>query len=266
MALIPPFFLDCVVAIGIDDNEGKRQWIASGFLYGHFLSKIDETTHRYSVYLVTNRHVLDGQTVVYLRFNPKEGTPAREYTLDFTTAHSSNHPDLDIDLAIVQINPNVLKKDGIQFSYFYSDSVIADKKMLGDLGVTEGDFGYVLGFPLGLVGEQRSYVVARHGSIARIRDYLAGERPSRWPRSATATPSSSGTRSPQPSCRGTRPSSTCSSKGAGGAPESSSEFTPGGCPRRYRTQPIRNRLGAQKRKCPPILASEQWAKLPEVVD
>jgi len=177
MALIPPFFLDCVVAIGIDGDKGKRQWVASGFLYGHFISKIDEETNQYRVFLVTNRHVLEGQKVVYLRFNPREAMPAREYTLDFKRGENpavyNTHPDPDIDLAVVPINPNVLDKDGIQFSCFYSDRHIADRESLGDLGITEGDFGYILGFPMGLVGEQRSFVVVRQGVIARIRDYLA---------------------------------------------------------------------------------------------
>jgi len=178
MALIPPFFLDCVVAIGIDDDKGKRQWIASGFLYGHFLYKVDEETNRYSVYLVTNRHILEGQKVVYLRFNPREAMPVREYALDFAAGENpavcNTYPDPNIDLAVVKINPNILDKDGIQYSYFHSDSHIADRKSLEDLGLSEGDFGYILGFPMGLVGEQRSFVVVRQGTIARIRDYLVG--------------------------------------------------------------------------------------------
>lgn len=178
MALIPPFFLDCVVAIGIDAGEGERQWIASGFLYGHFLFKVDEETNRYHTYLVTNRHVLEGQKVVYLRFNPREAVPACEYTLQFEGVENPAvyvpHSDPGIDLAVVQINVNTLDKDGIQFSYFMSDRHVADRKSLEELGFTEGDFGYILGFPMGLVGAERSFVIVRQGAIARIRDYLAG--------------------------------------------------------------------------------------------
>jgi S1-C subfamily serine protease len=178
MALIPPFFLDCVVAVGIDAGEGKRQWIASGFLYGHFLSKVDEKTNRYEVYLVTNRHVLEGQKVVYLRFNPRDAVPAREYTLQFAGVENpavySTHSDPDIDLAVVKIDANILDKDGIRFAFFKSDQHVADRKSLEDLGFTEGDFGYILGFPMGLVGAKRSFVIVRQGAIARIRDYLAG--------------------------------------------------------------------------------------------
>ena len=178
MALIPPVFLDCVVAIGIDVGEENRRWVASGFLYGNFLSKVDEKNNQYDVYLVTNRHVLEGQKVVYLRFNPRDAAPAREYTLQFEGIESPavciTHPDPDIDLAVVKINPHILDKDGIRFSFFGSDCNVADRKSLEDLGFTEGDFGYVLGFPMGIVGEERSFVIVRQGAIARIRDYLAG--------------------------------------------------------------------------------------------
>jgi hypothetical protein len=38
--------------------------------------------------------------------------------------------------------------------------------------LSEGDGVYVMGFPLGLVGEHRDYVIARQGAIARVRDCL----------------------------------------------------------------------------------------------
>jgi S1-C subfamily serine protease len=39
-----------------------------------------------------------------------------------------------------------------------------------NLEVTEGDFIYVLGFPMGIVAKDRQYVILRQGVIARIRD------------------------------------------------------------------------------------------------
>ena len=77
MALIPPFFIDCVAAIGTDDSEGERRWIASGFLYGHRLSDVESKERDYAVYLVTNRHVLAGLSKAYLRFNPQADKRAR---------------------------------------------------------------------------------------------------------------------------------------------------------------------------------------------
>lgn len=174
MALIPPFYLDCVVAIGIDKG-GNRHWFASGFLYGSFVSKIDEKTNRYNVYLITNHHVIEGQKMLYLRFNPKESQPAKEYTLGFPKENPPIfHPDPDIDLAVIRLNAKQLREDGIKFDYFRSDLNVADRKAVEDLGFTEGDFGYILGFPMGLVGEERNFVVVRQATIARIRDYMAG--------------------------------------------------------------------------------------------
>ena len=40
--------------------------------------------------------------------------------------------------------------------------------------VTEGAGVYVLGYPMGLVGDVKNYPVVRHGVVARIQDYLHG--------------------------------------------------------------------------------------------
>ena len=70
-ALIAPRFLDCVMAIGYRPlvierkHDGKFELkrgdfnpTSSGFLYGEFIEKVNETKSRYQVYLVTNTHVL----------------------------------------------------------------------------------------------------------------------------------------------------------------------------------------------------------------
>ena len=51
---------------------------------------------------------------------------------------------------------------------------------VGDLGTTfgegvqpvEGDGVFVIGFPLGLVGDARNYPIVRYGVIARIQDWI----------------------------------------------------------------------------------------------
>ncbi len=177
-ALVPPFFLDCVVAIGITNREGTKQWIASGFLYGDLIEKISETESRYRIYLVTNRHIFEGRKKVSVRFNPEKAEPAREYDLLLQKPDGTptwfGHSDPAIDVAVIQINAPFLKEQGIKFSFFRSERNIADRAKAIELGLTEGDGIYVLGFPLELVGEGRNYVIVRQGNIARIRDRLAG--------------------------------------------------------------------------------------------
>jgi S1-C subfamily serine protease len=213
--LIPPFFLDCVVAIGyrplaaVRRPDGKFEVqrgtfvpVASGFLYGYFVNKVNENKNNYLLYLVTNQHVLEDMerlekqqieeisktadlareapfqnlAGIFLRFNPKAVGSARD---DFWLPLHSPDPrlswtqDKDLDLAVISIGWD-LDKAGIQYSFFQSDLSVADRSKAGELGITEGDGVYVLGFPMGLVGGDRNFVIARQGAIARIRDCLAG--------------------------------------------------------------------------------------------
>lgn len=175
MALLPPFFVDCIVAIGKPSEQEKVAWIASGFLYGDFL-KTEGEERTYKIYLVTNRHVFQGLKQVILRFNPRGKESAKQYTLDLLDAASHQiwtpHPNLQIDIALTTININLLKEQGIQFSWFQSDQHVATLDKMAELGITEGDFVYTLGFPMGLIGGERNYVIVRGGNIARIRDAI----------------------------------------------------------------------------------------------
>lgn len=177
MALIPKFFLDCVVAIGVPIEKEQIKWIASGFLYGDFLKKGEKEKKVYLVYLVTNRHVFNGREAVLLRFNPKGKEAAKPYLLNLVDTSSKKilwmpHPDPNIDIAVTVINIRLLKEEGIQFHYFYSDQHVAALERMEELGITEGDFVYTLGFPMELVGPERNYVIVRSGNIARIQDAI----------------------------------------------------------------------------------------------
>jgi S1-C subfamily serine protease len=177
MALIPPFFLDCVVAIGFDTAKGERQYVATGFLYGNFFKK-DGEQKLYHVFLVTNKHVFEGNEVAWLRFNPEVDEPAREFEVSLLDAEKKQlwlaHPDPEVDLAVIVINAPVLRENKIRFEFFSSDMHIANRKQVLESGISEGDGVFVLGFPMGLIGEKRNFVIVRQGVIARIRDTLTG--------------------------------------------------------------------------------------------
>ena len=154
MALIPPFFIDCVVAIGVDDSNGNRKWIASGFVYGKVKSRKSDSQAEGRAYFVTNRHVLAGQTKAFLRFNPKDNEPAKDFEINMIDEKGNNqlftHPNSEIDIAVVPINYDVLVEHDIQVSNFQSDKNVANIEKMKEFGITEGDFAYVLGFPMGL--------------------------------------------------------------------------------------------------------------------
>ena len=69
---------------------------------------------------------------------------------------------------------NLLREHRIKFSWFNSDDHAVTCAAAKELGITEGDGVFVLGFPMGLVGGDRNFVIVRQGTIARIRDTLAG--------------------------------------------------------------------------------------------
>lgn len=173
MALIPPFFLDCVVALGVKNNDTKTSWVGTGFLYAR-LNKIEKEERLYNVFLVTNKHVLGDKKNVLVRFNPQDNKPSEDYNIILVNKNNkplwTGHPDVDI--ATIMIDFQFLIDRKIQFQCFRSDKHMHCVKDLKKEGISEGDGIFVLGFPMGLVDNERQYVICRSGSIARIRDLL----------------------------------------------------------------------------------------------
>ncbi len=177
MALLPPFFLDTVVAIGIGDDPSKRQWIGTGFLFGEIVDDNPEIKDkRYKLWLITNKHVLVGLKDIYIKVNATQGTNSKDYKvhLAFNNGRSRwvGHSNEDTDVAALSINPTFLDKEGRKYSFFRSDIDTFNKEKMIEAGISEGDRIFVLGFPLGLVDTEQQYVICRGGNIARIRDHL----------------------------------------------------------------------------------------------
>jgi S1-C subfamily serine protease len=179
---VPQVYLDRVVAIGrVETNAGamQGQWIyeASGFLYGDFLSKT-ETTESYTLYLVTNRHVIDEHIAttsgpLAVKLNLKSGDAARPYLIDLSAQGKPlwhGHPNASIDLAVIRLNASSLEQNGVKFDGFKSDVDLLSRDKAKELGLSEGDSVFVLGFPMGIVGHEQNYVIVRQGVIARIQD------------------------------------------------------------------------------------------------
>lgn len=180
---IPPFFIDTVVALGRAGVKAPGQapeWIteASGFLYGYLVKNDPDPAKRsYEVYLITNRHVLANHDQILVRFNPEKADgQVKELALMLKDEKGQDVwfslPDPRVDISVVQLNPQYLREQSLKLSFFASDLHVADKAKMRDIGLAAGDGVFVLGFPMGISGAQRNYVIARRGSIARISDLL----------------------------------------------------------------------------------------------
>jgi len=174
MAHIPPFFLDTVIAIGAKNDKDELVWIGTGFIVGR---ESEPDSNKFHTFLVTNKHVLKDQKIAFFRVNPQSNAKATDYPIvlknDQNNVFWTGHPSDDIDVAVLPFSTGFLKAEKMQCAFFEPKHIISKKEMI-ESGVSEGDFVYVLGFPMNLVDNERKYVIARSGVIARIKNYLEG--------------------------------------------------------------------------------------------
>lgn len=182
--LLPPSYLDCVVALGRHEvNPVTKQVVfipeASGFFYGWFVSRVNEQANNYRLFLVTNRHVVEEHArhstlPLAVKVNLKTPGAAREYDIDVAPPKPNwyFHPNPAIDLAVLSTSGPDLQAQGVKFEHFRSDIDVLERKRAAELGLSEGDGAFVLGFPMGIVGAGQDYAIARQATIARIRDFL----------------------------------------------------------------------------------------------
>jgi hypothetical protein len=181
MALIPPFFLNCVVSIGVlsGDTADPVAWIGTGFIAGRFKEIVSEQK-RYYTFLITNKHILVGKHQILLRFNSNDGSRVLDYPVALFENNEQiwvGHPSPDVDVAVFILNPSILEGDSAEFSFFALDDHSMTVDAMRADGVSEGDGVFILGFPMGIVAPQRKTVISRAGAIARIRDTLDGHQP-----------------------------------------------------------------------------------------
>lgn len=177
MSLIPRYFLDTVAAVGVPgaaDNEEVR-YFATAFLFGH-PGPSPTKPASYLVFVVTNRHVVEGERRVWIRFRAPAGKrpkvlpiPRGPWPFPWIL-----HPDPDIDLAALPINaieiPDGLAPD--RFLTLQPHAVTVDDLRASDF--SEGNELFILGFPMGIAGANQNDPIVRHGIVARIQDWYDG--------------------------------------------------------------------------------------------
>lgn len=169
MAIIPHFFLNAVVALGVVVN-GEKCWIGTGFIVGR---KENDKPEMSTYYIITNKHVIEGTTEIYVRFNSLGDTLVKDYSItlfdDNGLPKFSPHPNEKTDVIALQISPQTLINDKSIWGAFDLDDHALTLAQMKDTGVNEGNLVYSLGFPLGKV-EVIKAPICRLGCISRVMD------------------------------------------------------------------------------------------------
>ena len=164
MALIPQFFMDSVLSIGNRTPDGIK-WIGTGFVVWR---KVDE--NRFQPFLVTNKHVLNGQDIIVLRLKKKDGSlmtitaPVKENG----TKLYSEHPDGSVDVAVMLLMGNFFELNNLMCSAIDIDEHALTSAEFMEQGGGAGSYVFMLGYPMGLVDVDSNAPICRGGCIARV--------------------------------------------------------------------------------------------------
>lgn len=192
--LLPKSYLNSVVSIELlNETDGSYRCIATGFLAGFLSGQKDQNgDDLYKIFLVSNRHVFQGQALVFLRFNTKDGS--KRYPLALKNEKGDNtwhtHSDPKVDIGVVPINIALLKADEIHCSYISEDNM-AFEAVVESEQISQGDGVFVLGYPMGIAGSIKNYSIVRAGIIARMDEEIIGTE-HRFIIDATIFPGNSG--------------------------------------------------------------------------
>lgn len=186
MALMPPKYLQSVVALGIKSSPQlmaktgePMEAIATGFLYGYPRSgtRSDET-EGFALWLVTCKHVIQdvfnaGHDEVLVRFNKASNAGMQTFRI---ILHSDEGPAWTLhqkaDVAVIPASWPDLESKGVQWETFATgrNALLRESQFLARL--QEGDEVYIAGFPIGWRTGRQDYPIVRHGVLAQIQGWL----------------------------------------------------------------------------------------------
>ena len=165
MALLNPGSLSGVVSLVAGDRS-----MGTAFLYDRSLA---DPADQHITFMVTNKHVVEAGAT-HVCFNRIDGGTGLVTVQDATRAGVEwfRHPTSDVAVLPLPLE-SPLARSGEADHMHFTDNLTPSAEEWQR--ATEGYGVFVLGFPMGLVGEQRTYPIVRHGVIARIQDWLRGD-------------------------------------------------------------------------------------------
>lgn len=163
MSLLPQEHLDSVVLIKTDTGS-----IGTGFLIGVDTGQEPDENgnHQYVPFIVTNKHVISGAKTLSITLNTAAGCKTENVeNKDWMS------PADGTDIAVTSLNPAYLHNIQAVGTLIFEDHIVTSKESFIE-DVKTGQEVFLLGFPLGLSGVEKTHPVARMGIVARNDEEL----------------------------------------------------------------------------------------------
>lgn len=196
MAIIPPFFMDAVVSLGVShpNQPDKKIWVGTGFLVSR---KETADPNQSTIYVITNKHVVENQQSLFVRFNTIGSKGVKDLVMNLVDKKGdllfTRHPSNSVDVVAIQIIPAIIILNQLSLSCFDLNDHAVTLSQMKDTGINEGSLVYALGFPMNLVHDAIKAPICRLGCIARVADaFLNPENASQYLVDAQTFPGNSG--------------------------------------------------------------------------
>ena len=122
MAIIPAFYLNSVVSIGVLVEPAKPDnisWIGTGFFVGR---SIEGQKGQVVPFLVSNKHVFEGHNAVVIRMKKRDSDELEVLNVTLKNADGSLnytvHEMEDVDIAVLQLSAQVINDHNLNFCCF----------------------------------------------------------------------------------------------------------------------------------------------------
>ncbi len=141
--------------------KSDRGGFGTGFIIGIRMGTNASGLGLYSPFLVTNRHVIKDTEILDLTLNTQSGChTAKANTADWEVSTDG------CDVAVLSLNGQYLNDIQSAENLIPEDQIIVSQEnFLSD--VKTGQEVFLLGFPLGITGIEKTYAIARMGIVAR---------------------------------------------------------------------------------------------------
>lgn len=172
MSIIPDFFREATIAVGEKTSSNTVSYFGSGFLVGRYEGKDSKGLERYTVYLVTNKHVIDGRDSIEIQYNHQNTIATSSINLIIGNKKQfSEHQKQKVDVVAISMNCGPII-NGTNYYFFSLKDHALDLTKMKATGVGDGSLIYALGFPVGisqtLISNIFNEPIYRLGCIAKI--------------------------------------------------------------------------------------------------